>query len=857
MIFIPESIFAKRRELLAQMADGKLDAEEGFQRALDLDPSDALALTALSQKRRQAGDLAAAAEFAWRAVEADPTMWECWRDLYLCLSESGENASSLNGILELAERKKKFRDDEALDGFEHAGGQTDDEPLEVTERLKPHRLIQDLLEQAEAGLDRELVDAIVQDGKRCAPLLIGVIRATLTNPFWDEGFPAAAPSVAILGQIGDPAVLRELLEVCEMDDDAIEEAAGWAVRQIARRQPKETLEVLKEAAEEGGEERNAVAFYLGRLPEQPGQLEVVLGMLDRLERLPKPERTGFFMSVAEAIFDMRGFPGLEMSEALLRRHAALLPKRARTEFRSFVELCRTLGPRSEGADSEFAGLTVYEFCEGAEYDDSDDEFPDEHDEDDGEGDFEDAEDFEDLGPAPVRRPPAPGRNDPCWCGSGKKYKKCHLEADERERQAPAHEEPLPAVLEDSPEAKLRRRLIDFAYQTLRKRDMERALLTFAGPEELENGTEDDFMMQFNDWLIHDYVMPRTGSGFIEEFTKRSPGGLTRVERRMLQDWRQSRYSLYEVQEVREDSGVVFKDLLAGGEAFVRDVSASKVSARWDCYLARVEESDGAKQLTVVMLSIPREVINELQEWAMAGQLQSQLSWDAFLRANSHQLRRKALELVKPFFGPARVLSPEDDEIVFSRAVYDIVDEDQLRRSLDGFAGFHWDENSGGYAWLDEAESENGGRRVYGFLRITQGRLTLECMTRQRLERGAELLRKLAGDSLRHKGDEFEGLGPALRDRDQASHAVAKSPVQSEAERDLLRKVTSEHYVKWLDRPLPALDMKTPREAVADPQDRPRLVEVLKLMENREEHKRREGGFWYDVAQLRAELGIEA
>ena len=22
-----------------------------------------------------------------------------------------------------------------------------------------------------------------------------------------------------------------------------------------------------------------------------------------------------------------------------------------------------------------------------------------------------------------------GRNDPCWCGSGKKYKKCHLDSD--------------------------------------------------------------------------------------------------------------------------------------------------------------------------------------------------------------------------------------------------------------------------------------------------------------------------------------------------------------------------------------------------------------------------------------------
>jgi methionyl aminopeptidase len=32
------------------------------------------------------------------------------------------------------------------------------------------------------------------------------------------------------------------------------------------------------------------------------------------------------------------------------------------------------------------------------------------------------------------------RNEPCWCGSGKKYKKCHLESDERkeaERNAPA------------------------------------------------------------------------------------------------------------------------------------------------------------------------------------------------------------------------------------------------------------------------------------------------------------------------------------------------------------------------------------------------------------------------------------
>jgi len=25
----------------------------------------------------------------------------------------------------------------------------------------------------------------------------------------------------------------------------------------------------------------------------------------------------------------------------------------------------------------------------------------------------------------------PGRNEPCWCGSGKKYKKCHFLEDEK------------------------------------------------------------------------------------------------------------------------------------------------------------------------------------------------------------------------------------------------------------------------------------------------------------------------------------------------------------------------------------------------------------------------------------------
>ena len=55
----------------------------------------------------------------------------------------------------------------------------------------------------------------------------------------------------------------------------------------------------------------------------------------------------------------------------------------------------------------------------------------------------------------------PGRNDPCHCGSGKKYKQCHLAADEAKarqaREKAAAEAPAPAAAEAAPAASARPR----------------------------------------------------------------------------------------------------------------------------------------------------------------------------------------------------------------------------------------------------------------------------------------------------------------------------------------------------------------------------------------------------------------
>jgi hypothetical protein len=40
-----------------------------------------------------------------------------------------------------------------------------------------------------------------------------------------------------------------------------------------------------------------------------------------------------------------------------------------------------------------------------------------------------------LGVSKTRPDVKLGRNDTCWCGSGKKYKHCHLEVDANKRSA--------------------------------------------------------------------------------------------------------------------------------------------------------------------------------------------------------------------------------------------------------------------------------------------------------------------------------------------------------------------------------------------------------------------------------------
>ena len=64
-----------------------------------------------------------------------------------------------------------------------------------------------------------------------------------------------------------------------------------------------------------------------------------------------------------------------------------------------------------------------------------------------------------------------------------------------------------------------------------------------------------------------------------------------------------------------------------------------------------------------------------------------------------------------------------------------------------------------------------------------------------------------------------------------------------------------HYEEWVDRPLPALDGQTPREATKETLGRERLTDLLRVMEYMDQRGSHPGHELYDWSKMRRRLGL--
>ena len=400
MIFPPDSICEFRRELAHKMNAGTLDDGEAFRQALAVDPRDPAALEFLALAAEEAGDRTLAAQLAHRWIEANPVSHEGYALLGRVLSDAPLAAA----YAALGKSKLHF-DPEAQ--AEPEPGDTAAPPLgsgdeheAVTRELQPHRLLHELFVAGLDAIDASLIDRVLARGADCAPLLLGVLNAYGEDLLNDTGDGMVVRSLALLGEIGDPAALSALARFVPLEDDTIGGAARWAFLRIARRRPAEALDIVRQLSI-GAEALDlaALAQQLCLMPDVRGRSEVLLSLADDLAEFDKDETDLVIVSMLTSAYVMHG-DASEPAATIEARYGALLSPEARKELKNLRAEIEEA--RREIAEAEEP--SIYEVC---------------------------LDGFDVVDDQPFQRAePKLGRNEPCWCGSGKKYKKCHLDSDE-------------------------------------------------------------------------------------------------------------------------------------------------------------------------------------------------------------------------------------------------------------------------------------------------------------------------------------------------------------------------------------------------------------------------------------------
>jgi len=461
-----------------------------------------------------------------------------------------------------------------------------------------------------------------------------------------------------------------------------------------------------------------------------------------------------------------------------------------------------------------------------------------------------------------------GRNDPCPCGSGLKYKKCCLGKAEATRTTYSRDD----------RERILDRLMRFSARPEFEQDHLIGQMAFWGDGLAGRSSEDaqraltipTAEAVYEAWFAFD-VPIEDGRTLTDLFLERERAGLSPGERAYLDRMRASHMRLYEVMDVRPEEGLHLVDLWTDERVWVRERRATHQIVLWDLLAARVVQDGNRAQVFDGGLYLyppgAREAI--LKDLRRAHRLFARRCpeedlGDFFKRATV-LFHRAWLDWV--VFPPKPVLvTSEGDPIVLAKVIFDVRERPALLRALGGHPDLAY-EGDGSHAWTEGipaqgasveeslAEETTQTRRNLGTFILKGERVVFETLSRERAERGHRFLEELAGEAVRRKATRYQGIEAALK-ASRRSPKPPRSDVPPELEAKIVGEFYEQHYRNWPDEPIPALGNRTPRQAARLKTVRPRLVALLKEFENRSERMRREGRPTYDFGWLWQELGLE-
>jgi len=480
----------------------------------------------------------------------------------------------------------------------------------------------------------------------------------------------------------------------------------------------------------------------------------------------------------------------------------------------------------------------------------------------------------------------PGRNDPCPCGSGKKFKHCCLPA-----------------LETPPAGELRwrriRRSLENMAVTLLRYGEERygpmflgfAWQNFCLDDEAGDMPGDTPHTQvFMPWLFFHWMpdpdcgeikaSARDGLTLAQAFLRDRASRIEAVLAEYLRACCDAPMSFYDVMSVRAGAGVRVRDIFDGTEIEVTENAGSRHMREGDIVFAKVARlPDLAMFEALAPVCIPPERREPILRLRKRMEKRKRPINQSTRKEWELDLLSTYWELVEPILNPPPPVfqNTDGDPLLPQTVVYDIAspqaafdaladlcilsDREELleegRRDAKGdLVGIRFDWHKAG-----NAKHREWTNTIMGKLEIDGSRLSADVNSENR----AMLFRRLMDERLpdgRYRTTVMQPVESALAERRSRPPTAAERKAEEEDKafmaqpeiQAMMAEQMRRHYHAWLDTPIPALAIKTPRQAVKN-RDGREMVEGLLLGVERQVGAT-PGLDRELVAGLRRELGLQ-
>jgi len=383
-----------------------------------------------------------------------------------------------------------------------------------------------------------------------------------------------------------------------------------------------------------------------------------------------------------------------------------------------------------------------------------------------------------------------GRNEECWCGSGRKYKKCHLGREQLTLAERANWLYGKAV-QHVPAAGWQDLVAEVSYERYRH--------THDLSEVMDAGMADPLVMD---------VVLFEGDAFAEFLEVR--GYLLPDDERLLaEQWLLVERSLFDVEDVKPGVSVTVRDVRSGDTHDVVSRTASRHLKSGQLICARVVPAgDDSVQFFGGIEPIALHERDSLIE---------------LLDAEPDPV--ELMDALSRRFAPATLTNTEGDPLAICQATVRLGDPERVEAALDeAYDRAHDDETP---RWHEHVTT-HGMPRIRATLVLEGDTLRVETNSAERMDRVlATLIRvdpamRVVDDSRRPIRDAREAAELAAEMRPPERALDPEDPAVAEALGEFIR----EYETKWLDEPIAALDGHTPRQAADDPTRRGDLIKLL-------------------------------